>query len=64
MYQFRGTFVRGNLDGTVKEIYPQDASIREVSYVQGIPSGTYRHQRLDGLLMSYGDIVKKEKANI
>ena len=57
----RGRFFHGRLCGVVTEIDPQDGSVTEILYEDGVTSGTYRHKRLDGQLMSFGNTVQGVK---
>ena len=47
--------------GLVTEIDPQDGSITETLYEDGLTCGTYRHRRLDGQLMAFGNTVQGVK---
>ena len=58
---FSGQFHHGALTGHVKEVQPQDASIREAVYHNGVMSGSYRHRRFDGQLLGYGHMVSGVK---
>ena len=49
-----GIFKDGCLEGTVRDVDPQDSSITEVTYSSGVPHGTYRHRQTDGQLLSFG----------
>jgi len=56
-----GNFTRGRLEGTVREIDPQDASVREILYHRGVSCGTYRHRRFDDQLLGYGNVLNGVK---
>ena len=57
----RGIFSHGRLCGVVTEIDPQDGSVTETLYEDGLTCGSYRHRRLDGQLMALGNNVQGAK---
>lgn len=59
-----GTFIDGRLDGTVRDVDPEDASILEVTYCRGVPHGTYRHTRMDGQFLSFGRFANGSKTGV
>ena len=46
------------------ETDPQDGSVTERLYEAGLTCGTYRHRRLDGQLLAFGNSVQGVKVKI
>merc|ERR1712106_327662 len=59
-----GNFYEGRLRGTVRDIDPEDGSIMEVTYCNGVPHGTYRHKRMDGQFLSFGRFSNGSKTGV
>ena len=63
-WQLSGRFCHGDLCGVVTETDPQDGSVTERLYEAGLTCGTYRHRRLDGQLLAFGNSVQGVKVKI
>ena len=63
-WQLSGRFSHGDLCGVVTETDPQDGSVTERLYEAGLTCGTYRHRRLDGQLLAFGNSVQGVKVKI